>query len=266
MNACCVLFLFYKIKREDVVVTSASQRLWESLVSIEHYIAYDLVPQFQSSHTFSGSDMKPIFMAYKVFKETRPHLSKELVEQVDALFEATQASMNNFLDYLRWALATGDKNSPEAIKKVDAEYQKALSMYRNSLSVIEKNIAGSGYSVAANDINVVNFFNSGDSNSITIGPGSSCVKVEASTPKFPLDISLSQLTEELHALRFALREQAISPAHDQVVADIGKAEEAAKAGKYSEVMKHLKSAGKFAFDTAIDIGKQVAAEAIKSTL
>lgn len=248
------------------MVTSASQKLWEALVSIEHYIAYDLIPQFQSSHAFSGDDMRPIFAAYKTYKETKPYLSKELVEQVDVLFKVTQRSMNDFLESLRQALAVADKDSPTAIKKVDAEYQKALFLYRARLSVIEKSIARDGYFVAANNINVVNFSNNGDSNSITIGPGSSCITVESSMPKFPLDISLKQLAEELNALRFSLREQATSPAHDQVVADVGKAEEAAKAGNYNEVIKYLKSAGKFAFDTAIDIGKQVAAEAIKSTL
>jgi hypothetical protein len=78
------------------------------------------------------------------------------------------------------------------------------------------------------------------------------------------DIDLAALAEELALLRSALRGQAITHDNDQVVADIGQAELAAKQGDGPSALRHLKKAGKWALDTAVAIGVNVAAAAIQA--
>ncbi|WBB48448.1 hypothetical protein O3597_25760 [Verrucosispora sp. WMMA2044] len=76
-------------------------------------------------------------------------------------------------------------------------------------------------------------------------------------------LDLPSLAEELAQLRVTLREQATTPEDDQVVADIGQAELAARQGDGAGAFRHLKAAGKWALDTATAIGAAVAAEAVK---
>lgn len=79
-------------------------------------------------------------------------------------------------------------------------------------------------------------------------------------------VNLNELAAELSQLRSKAREQATDVAHDTAVLEIGKAEEAAKAGESSKVMEHLKSAGSWALNLATDIGAKVAVEAIKKSI
>lgn len=78
------------------------------------------------------------------------------------------------------------------------------------------------------------------------------------------DIDLPELAIELERLRAALRAEATTPDNDQVVADIGQAELAAKNGDGPKAMRYLRSAGKWAFGVATSIGVTVAAAAIKA--
>ena len=50
------------------------------------------------------------------------------------------------------------------------------------------------------------------------------------------------------------------------LAEISNAEAAAKAGKGSKVVEHLKKAGKWTFDVATNIGTDVAEEVIKKSI
>ena len=77
-------------------------------------------------------------------------------------------------------------------------------------------------------------------------------------------IDLPALADELARLRTALRAEAKTPEDDQIVADVGQAELAAKSGDGPKTMRHLRSAGRWAFGIATSIGAAVAAAAIKS--
>jgi hypothetical protein len=77
------------------------------------------------------------------------------------------------------------------------------------------------------------------------------------------DIDLDQLSAELHSLRAAMRQQAFDVAHDKGLAEIAAAEEAAQQKDGPKTIKHLKAAGKWAFDVATKIGTAVAAKAIQ---
>lgn len=77
-------------------------------------------------------------------------------------------------------------------------------------------------------------------------------------------IDLPALAEELGRLRAALRAEAKTPEDDQIVADVGQAELAAKNGDGAGALRHLRNAGKWALGIATSIGVAVAAAAIKS--
>ena len=78
--------------------------------------------------------------------------------------------------------------------------------------------------------------------------------------KFDLDI----LAQELSILRNELKNQASTALEDQMVGEVANAEIAASEKDENKTLKHLKNAGKWAFDTATKIGVGVAASAIKS--
>lgn len=77
---------------------------------------------------------------------------------------------------------------------------------------------------------------------------------------------LKTLASQLAQLRAELGKQAKSPEEFESAAAIAKAETAAQKGDGSSVFEHLKSAGKWALETATSIGIPVAIQAIKTAL
>jgi hypothetical protein len=77
---------------------------------------------------------------------------------------------------------------------------------------------------------------------------------------------LKALAGELAQLRAELGKQAKSPEEFESATAIAKAEAAAQNGEGSSVFEHLKSAGKWALETATSIGIPVAIQAIKAAL
>lgn len=79
-------------------------------------------------------------------------------------------------------------------------------------------------------------------------------------------LDLPALATELAILRNSMRNQATEIEHDQAVASIGAAESSAKKQDGAGALEHLKSAGKWAFDVATNIGANVAAKAIQTAI
>ncbi|MBN1804465.1 MAG: hypothetical protein JW837_04380 [Sedimentisphaerales bacterium] len=80
-------------------------------------------------------------------------------------------------------------------------------------------------------------------------------------------IDLSVLAQELQALRKQMRSQSDDSLEVDVAAgEIAKAEKAAKVGDESGTIKHLKAAGKWAFDFATSVGSSLVAEVIKKSM
>jgi hypothetical protein len=77
-------------------------------------------------------------------------------------------------------------------------------------------------------------------------------------------IDLPALADELGRLRATLRADAKTPEDDQVVAEIGQAERAARDGNGSVALRHLRGVGKWALSAATAIGAGVAVAAIKA--
>jgi hypothetical protein len=84
-------------------------------------------------------------------------------------------------------------------------------------------------------------------------------------------IDLQLLTDELGRLRRAMMQEAVaadSSEPDQAIAisAVASAEKSAQAGDAPATLSHLKSAGKWAWDTATKIGVSVAAKALEGAL
>jgi hypothetical protein len=79
-------------------------------------------------------------------------------------------------------------------------------------------------------------------------------------------LDLPALATELGILRNSMRNQATEIEHDQAVASIGAAESSAKKHDGAGALENLKSAGKWAFDVATNIGTSVAAKAIQTAI
>lgn len=77
---------------------------------------------------------------------------------------------------------------------------------------------------------------------------------------------LENLASELSQLRAEMKRQSQTVEEDIALGSIAKAEIAAKDGDKSGVVKHLKDAGKWAFDVATKIGVSVAAKAIEQLI
>lgn len=77
---------------------------------------------------------------------------------------------------------------------------------------------------------------------------------------------IKKLINELSLLREEMKRQSTSVEQDMAIGSIAKAEIALKGGDKSEVIRHLKDAGKWAFDVATKIGVSVATKAIEQLI
>jgi hypothetical protein len=79
-------------------------------------------------------------------------------------------------------------------------------------------------------------------------------------------VDVSDLFEQLKKLRLAMKQDAVEPDHDVAISSVALAEIAAKEGKKTEALKHLKSAGKWALQVATKIGSDIAVAALKAAM
>ena len=101
------------------------------------------------------------------------------------------------------------------------------------------------------------------------GTGASHVSFTTTQQQLFADIDLQALANELASLRQAMTQEALKSGdadHAIALGAIANAEKSARAGDASETLGYLKSAGKWAWDTATKIGVSVAAKAIEGGL
>jgi uncharacterized protein YjbI with pentapeptide repeats len=79
-------------------------------------------------------------------------------------------------------------------------------------------------------------------------------------------INLTSLADELGKLRAAMKQEGTDPEHDIATGNVALAEKSAKEGDGPKALQHLKSAGKWALDTATKIGVDVAAKALTKAI
>lgn len=77
---------------------------------------------------------------------------------------------------------------------------------------------------------------------------------------------IGKLFEELGLLRKAMKDAATEPEHDVAVAEVAKAELAAKEGDHATAVQHLTRAGKWALGLATAIGASLVSSVLKSEL
>lgn len=141
-----------------------------------------------------------------------------------------------------------------------------------NLTPISENI-GAYESSSPQPKQVVFQFVSNDQYNVTgqvgaIGPNAQAVnnKYAQVLQQAACGLDLAALAAELAILRNSMRNQATEIEHDQAVASIGAAESSAKKQDGAGALEHLKSAGKWAFDVATNIGTNVAAKAIQTAI
>lgn len=79
-------------------------------------------------------------------------------------------------------------------------------------------------------------------------------------------VEISKLFEELVLLRKAMKDAATEPEHDLAVAEVAKAELAAREGDRTKAAQHLKGAGKWALGLATAIGASLVSSVLKGEL
>ena len=84
--------------------------------------------------------------------------------------------------------------------------------------------------------------------------------------KIPEDLDFDKLHSQLGTLRENLATKAKSPEEFKAIGEVAEAELASKDKDGNKVIKHLKGAGKWVFDTAKDIGVDVVTELIKKQM
>jgi len=121
-----------------------------------------------------------------------------------------------------------------------------------------------GTKITVGDVQISTFSNVGQA--VVVGSDAHDMTFNQYGNPIALPIDLSRLAEELSTLRQAMKKEAIEPEQDEAVAEVGKAERAAKAKDASKVAEYLKSAGKWALDIAKAVGVPLATEALKKSL
>jgi len=81
-----------------------------------------------------------------------------------------------------------------------------------------------------------------------------------------VQVDIAQLECELTILMAALRAQANTPQHFTALAEVSSAELAAKDRDGNKAMAHLRNAGKWVLDVAVELGCALVAEGIKTAL
>ncbi|SPD76015.1 putative Pentapeptide repeat protein [uncultured Desulfobacterium sp.] len=102
----------------------------------------------------------------------------------------------------------------------------------------------------------------------SVGPGAHAHDIEFNQlwKEVGHNIDLNQLAKELSQLRTKAQKEAQTPDNFIAVAEITSAEIAAKEGKGTKVLEHLKKAGIWALDVSKNIGIALATEVIKRSM
>jgi hypothetical protein len=86
--------------------------------------------------------------------------------------------------------------------------------------------------------------------------------LQSASISLPADMNLAELAADLQALRNVMQGSAASPDEYLALAEVSLAEQAAANDDKTGVVAHLAKAGKWALDTASEIGAKVLAEVI----
>lgn len=84
--------------------------------------------------------------------------------------------------------------------------------------------------------------------------------------QFGQGINLEALSSELEKLRAAMKADSTTPEHEVALAEVAKAQQAAQKKDGPGIIRHLKAAGKWAFDVSTKIGTALATVALKAAL
>jgi len=197
---------------------------------------------------------------------SRSHALEQDEQQViDELLKTLEIDLNAILSVMRTAIAR-EGGGRQASAAAVAELDNVIGIARNNFVKRARNFSelrreNNKHSVSR----VVTINNQGSGSQFILDSKLSHSHVEANVSG-AANVDLEHLAEELRRLRSALREQSSNLEQDEAIVEIGRAEAAAVAGDTGALVRHLKSAGHWAFDVATKIGTSVAAAAINKAL
>jgi len=138
---------------------------------------------------------------------------------------------------------------PEFLNKVDTQRNQPL------YPIIKETIMGDRNEFHNSQIGAVGSNANSTSNSFQ--------QINYSVPE---NLDFEKLHKQLGKLKAKLATIACSSEEFKAISEVAEAEEASKQKDGNKVVKHLKDAGKWVFDTAKDIGVEVVAELIKKQM
>lgn len=105
-------------------------------------------------------------------------------------------------------------------------------------------------------------------NSVGVGKGFQMqdVAIDQNVTQTNEGFDMPALAQELEKLRIALLQEATEPEQIAEASEVAHAEKAAKAGDESKTLEHLKNAGGWVLDIAVQIGVPVAMAALKKSM
>lgn len=169
--------------------------------------------------------------------------------------KSKKAEIQNLL-YDR-GLLVDQRQSSKRIQKIDIKISKA----KKELKEIE--------SLPENDRNSTNniIINGGNINQINTGINMGDTnQYNGEENVFWNSIDYKILENELSSLHLEMKKRANTDEKDIALAEIAKAKKAAKEKRVDEIIKTLKSSGKWALDVATKLGTTLATEALKIAL
>ena len=119
---------------------------------------------------------------------------------------------------------------------------------------------------AIREIKVGDTYNAGQAGAIGPNAYAHDVTLSQTWNRLEGSIDLAQLADELARLRQEMKKEAIEVEQDIAVVEVGKAEQAARAGDGSRTLGYLRSVGKWAIDVATKIGTTLAVEVINESM
>jgi hypothetical protein len=140
--------------------------------------------------------------------------------------------------------------------------------YGKSILRLCEKFKNSNYQTIINELIMgdKNIFNNSQIGAVGSNSTSSNNSFQQINYNVPEDLDYDKLHGQLTKLRENLATQAKSPEEFKAIGEVAEAEMASKDKDGNKVVKHLKSAGKWVFDTAKDIGVDVVTELIKKQM
>ncbi len=249
----------------------------DALASIDKFLHHALMPRIQGSKEFEPMrDCREIVDGIQTLQSLDVFYDNSQRVALDVMTSVLQRKFNVFLDQLRKVIAlraSGNvSNGPDEILGINSKHQELCAAYRENAIQFASTLSDDTHNWMIKNLGEIHVGDKYEiSNNGQIGAIGTNAKAEGNFfsqrwSELESQVDLGELASELATLRAELRKSASSVEEDQVIANIGSAENAAKQKDGPSALKFLKAAGQWALDVATKVGTTVAAKAIENAI